>query len=147
MPGPADSAEPTEVERAVAAGRPGDRPGSTTGVARDAGRPGRSARSVLELKVDAEVSDLLTRIAEQEQVAGAAQSDLEEFFGWPSWSMDTGLTSAQEKFVEHWSPQRVLDDSRLLRQLVMVLQRWSSTRGDDASLDEALTVLRDLQPQ
>ena len=57
------------------------------------------------------------------------------------------LTPAQEKFVEHWSPQRVLDESRLLRQLVMVLQRWSSTRGDDAGLDEALTALRVLQPQ
>jgi hypothetical protein len=147
VPGPADPTEPNEVEHAVGAGPPGRRPGPTPGVARDAGRPGRSARSVLALKVDAEVGDLLTRIAEQEQVAGAAQSDLEEFFGWPSWSMDTGLTPAQEKFVEHWSPQRVLDDSRLLRQLVMVLQRWSSTRGDDASLDEALTILRDLQPQ
>lgn len=147
MPGPADPADPTEVEHAVDAGPPVRRPGPAPRVARDAGRPGRSARSVLELKVDAEVGDLLTRIAEQEQVAGAAQSDLEEFFGWPSWSMDTGLTPAQEKFVEHWSPQRVLDDARLLRQLVMVLQRWSSTRGDDASLDEALTILRDLQPQ
>jgi hypothetical protein len=147
VPGPADTSEPADVERTVGAGPPGGRPRPTTRVARDAGRPGRSARSVLELKVDAEVSDLLTRIVAQEQVAGAAQSDLEEHFGWPSWSMDTGLTPAQEKFVEHWSPQRVLDESRLLRQLVMVLQRWSSTRGDDASLDEALTILRDLQPQ
>ena len=128
MPGPADAVEPRDVPR-------------------DAGRPGRSARSVLERKVDSEVSDLLARILAQEQVAAAAQSDLDEFFGWPSWSMDTGLTPAQETFVEHWSPQRVLDDSRLLRQLVVILHRWSSTRGDDASLDEALTILRDLQPQ
>jgi hypothetical protein len=147
VPGPADTSEPADVERTVGAGPPGGRPRPTTRVARDAGRPGRSARSVLELKVDAEVSDLLTRIVAQEQVAGAAQSDLEEHFGWPSWSMDTGLTPAQEKFVEHWSPHQVLADARLLRELVGVLQRWRSTRPADAVVDDALAVLAHMHPR
>jgi hypothetical protein len=124
---------------------PAVRPSPSTRTLRDAGRPGRSARSVLELKVDAQVRDLLARIVEQEQLARAAQSHVDGFFGWPSWSMDTGLLPAQERFVEHWSPQRVLDDAQLLRQLVDVLHRWSSTRGDDASLEEALTVLTGLR--
>jgi hypothetical protein len=93
------------------------------------------------------VADLLARIAEQERLADEAQSDLDEYFGWPSWSMDTGLTPAQEKFVEHWSPQRVLDDLGSVRRLVGALERWSSAHEDDESLDEALTILTNLHPR
>jgi hypothetical protein len=100
----------------------------------------RSDRSPLEVEFERQVRGLLGRIAAQERLAQDA-SDLEEFFAWPSWSMDTGLTAAQEKFVEHWSPQRVLDDSRSLRQLVRVLQHWTRTHRDDDELDEALTIL------
>ena len=53
--------------------------------------------------------------------------------------MDTGLTQAQETFVEAWSPERVLDTSRTKLQLI--LQHWTRTHRDDADLDEALTIL------
>jgi hypothetical protein len=75
------------------------------------------------------------------------RSAREDFFAWRSWSMETGLTSAQEKFVEHWSPQRVLDDSRSLPQLVQAVQPWTSVHPDDASLDEAMAVLTTLRPR
>ena len=105
-----------------------------------------SARSVLEVEFDAEVRDLLLRVTAQERLAEDAHFGLEQFFAWPSWSMDTGLTEAQEKFVEHWTPQRVLDSSRSVRQLVRVLQQWTHTHRDDADLNEALTILAALPP-
>lgn len=92
-------------------------------------------------------TDLDARLAQQERLAAAAQSDLDEHFGWPSWSMDTGLTPAQEKFVEHWSPQRVLDDLASVRRLVRVLERWTSEHDDDESLDEAMSILVNLYPR
>lgn len=89
--------------------------------------------------VDARMHDLLVRLAAQERVAEAALPGSGDFFGWPAWSMDTGLTEGQERFVEHWSPQRVLDDSRAVRQLVGALQRWRSTHDPDTDLDDALS--------
>jgi hypothetical protein len=142
VPSPAEEFEHRpELPEAHGPERAGARPVRPARALRDVGRPGRSARSVLQLKVDSEVHDLLARISEQEQLAVEALSGLDEAVGWPLWSMDTRLTPAQETFVEHWSPQRVLDDKRLLRELVGVLHRGSSTRGDVASLKEALTIL------
>jgi hypothetical protein len=107
----------------------------------------RSNRSPLEMEFDAEVRDLLLRVTAQERLAEDAHFGLDQFFTWPSWSMDTGLTAAQEKFVEHWTPQRVLDDSRSVRQLVRVLQQWTRTHRDDTDLDEVLTILAALPPR
>lgn len=42
--------------------------------------------------------------------------------------MDTGLTPAQETFVEAWSPERVLEMARTMRQLVIILQHWTRTQ-------------------
>ena len=55
--------------------------------------------------------------------------------------MDTGLTDAQETFVEAWSSERVLEVSRTMRQLMLILQHWTRTHRDDTDLDEALTIL------
>lgn len=97
-----------------------------------------------EVEFDDQVRALLIRIDAQERQAQAAQAEVERIPPWPSWSMDTGLTEAQEIFVEAWSPQRVLDASRSVRQLVLVLQRWTRTHRDDADLNEALTILATL---
>jgi hypothetical protein len=107
----------------------------------------RPASSVAQPTEQAGVRDLLARLAQQERLADDAQSDLDEYFGWPSWSMDTGLTPAQEKFVEHWSPQRVLDDLGSVRRLVDVLERWTSTHEGDESLDDVLGILTNLYPR
>lgn len=103
-----------------------------------------SGRSPLEVEFDDQVHALLIRIDAQEQQAQAAQPETDRIPSWPSWSMDTGLTEAQEKFVEAWSPQRVLDASRSVRQLVLILQHWTRTHRDDTDLDEALTILATL---
>jgi hypothetical protein len=97
------------------------------------------ARSAKGADVDVQLRDLLDRISAQERMAEDALPALEDFFGWPAWSMDTGLTPAQERFVEHWSPQRVIDDSRCLRRLVGVLQGLTSTHRGDLGLDEVLS--------
>jgi hypothetical protein len=102
----------------------------------------RADRSPLEVEFDGQVREFLTRIAAQERLALDARS--EHAFAWPAWSMDTGLSPAQETFVEHWSPRRVLDASRSMRQVVRVLQHWSRTHHGDDELDEALTVLATL---
>jgi hypothetical protein len=99
----------------------------------------RSERS--EVEFDDQVRAVLVQIDAQEQQARAAQPDVDRLPGWPSWSMDTGLTEAQERFVEAWSPQRVLHASRSVRQLVLILQHWIRTHRDEADLDEALTIL------
>jgi hypothetical protein len=126
------------------AARASVRPVTVIQTVRSTREPDRPGRSVVAEAIDAEVRDLLARIAQQEELAEDAQADMAKFFGWPSWSMDTGLTPAQERFVEHWSPQRVLDDTAMLRRLVGLLQRWSDATDDDESLAEALTLVRKL---
>ena len=103
-----------------------------------------SDRSPLEREFDDQVRALLIRIDAQERQAQAAQPELQRIRSWPSWSMETGLTDAQEEFVEAWSPQRVLDASRSVRQLVLILQHRLQTHRDDVDLDEALTILATL---
>lgn len=102
---------------------------------------GPSEKSPLEVEFDDQVRTLLVRIDAQEVQARAAQADLGTVRTWPSWSMDTGLTEAQETFVEAWSPERVLETSQSTRQLVLILQHWTRTHRDDTELDEALTIL------
>ena len=100
--------------------------------------------SALRAQFDDQVEALLLRVDAQEQQALAALPDAERLPSWPSWSLDTGLTDAQEEFVEAWSPQRVLETSRSVRKLVLVLQHWVSTHRDDVDLAEALTIFTSL---
>lgn len=102
---------------------------------------GASVRSPREIEFDDQVRVLLVRIDAQELQARAALPDPGTLRTWPSWSMDTGLTPAQEAFVETWSPERVLETSEAMRQLVIILQHWTLTHHDDADMDEALTML------
>jgi hypothetical protein len=94
-------------------------------------------RPTCEVKVDAQIRDLLARIAAQDRLAKDALPCSTNFFVWPAWSLDTGLTPAQEKFVEHCSPQRILNDSRSLRRLVDSLRH---PRHENVELDEALSI-------
>lgn len=97
--------------------------------------------SPFELEFESNVRALLTRIGADERLARSAQPDIDRLYAWPSWSMDTGLSETQERFVEAWSPERVLDAARSLRQLVMFLETWTRTHRGDSDLDEALTIL------
>ena len=127
--------------RSQAASSEGQRVSSAVSVVTELISRNPSERSPLEIEFDDQVRALLVRIDAQELLARAAQPDLGKGRAWPLWSMDTGLTEAQETFVEAWSPERVLEASRSVRQLVLILQHWTRTRRDDADLDEALTIL------
>jgi hypothetical protein len=96
-------------------------------------------RRVREHEVESQVDDLLARLTDQVRRAKEAQPGDGSFLAWPPWSMDTGLTAAQEEFVEHWSPQKVLDHARAVRELMNVLQRWVRTHHDD-ELSDAISV-------
>jgi hypothetical protein len=106
-----------------------------------AARPPTADPSPLWREFDSQVRALLLRISDAEQQATAAHQDAERVFSWPSWSMDTGLTEAQERFVEAWSPRRVLDSCRRQRRLIHELQGWTHSHPDDAGANEALTLL------
>ena len=92
-----------------------------------------------EQSLDAVVDRLLARLCEAEAAARAAMPQVDRPNAWAPWSMDTGLTRAQEDFVDAWSPQRVLDHCRARRQLAQLLQDWARTGVVD--VDVALTIL------
>jgi hypothetical protein len=99
-----------------------------------------------EVEFHSQVREMLARIVQVERLARAAQPDIEQIYAWPSWSLDTGLSTAQEQFVEAWSPRRVLDVCRSTRQLLLLVQAWTRTHRSDAELDEALNIVATLLP-
>lgn len=100
--------------------------------------------SPLEAEFDSQVRALLVKIAAEERLATDAGLSTDRVYAWPSWSMDTGLTEAQERFVEAWSPSRILAALRAERRLIQELQHWTRAHRDDVHLDEALTILANL---
>ena len=81
--------------------------------------------------LDVLVQQLLVELAEAEAGARAALPQVERVGAWAPWSMDTGLSRAQEDFVDAWSPQRVLEHCQAQRQLASLLQaRARSHPGD-----------------
>jgi hypothetical protein len=99
--------------------------------------PPLTARAPQDL--DLVVDRFLAELAATEAAARAAAPKVDRLHAWAPWSMDTGLTRAQEDFVDAWSPQRILEHCRAQRELALVLQRWARSHGADADL--ALTVL------
>jgi hypothetical protein len=94
-----------------------------------------AAQQDLDLVVDR----FLAGLAATEAAARAAAPKVDRLHAWAPWSMDTGLTRAQEDFVDAWSPQRILEHCRGQRELALLLQRWARSHGADADL--ALTIL------
>ena len=116
---PADSAgpaspSPSQIDpqrrgwrrRSLAASSEGQQRQSAGSVVTELGSREPIDKSPLEIEFDDQVRALLVRIDAQELQARAAQPDVGTVRTWPSWSMDTGLTQAQETFVEAWSPVR-----------------------------------------
>jgi hypothetical protein len=89
--------------------------------------------------LDAEVDRFLDRLSEIEAAARAALPQIERPNAWAPWSMDTGLSRAQEDFVDAWSPQRVLDHCQAQRRLALLLQTCARTHRIDTQL--VLTIL------
>ena len=102
--------------------------------------------SPVEVEFHGQVRDLLARITQRERLARAAWPDIEQIYGWPSWSLDTGLSTAQEEFVEDWSPQQVLEICRSTRQLLLLVQTWARTHRQDGEVTEALNIVVTLLP-
>ena len=108
------SASPSQIDaqrrgwrrRSLAASSQGQPSPSGGSVVTELGIRGASARSPLEIEFEDQVRVLLIKIDAQELRARAAQPDVGTVRTWPSWSLDTGLTQAQETFVEAWSPVR-----------------------------------------
>jgi hypothetical protein len=94
-----------------------------------------AARRDLDLVVDR----FLAELGATEVAARAAAPKVDRMHAWAPWSMDTGLTRAQEDFVDAWSPQRILEHCRAQRELALLLQRWAKSHAVDADL--ALTIL------
>lgn len=94
-------------------------------------------RTELTLRTD-RLSQQLSRL---ESAARAARPKSVLVFGWPSFSMDTGLTEAQEYFVSEWSPKDVMDMCAGQRQLIDLLESWLATHDDSDDLALALALI------
>lgn len=93
----------------------------------------------------AELASQLTKLATHldglESLARAALPQAERVYNWAPFSLDTGLTPAQEDFVDRWSPEDVLNYCRSQRELVKVLQSWLLTHAGPADLELALALV------
>lgn len=57
-------------------------------------------------------------------------------------SSKSGLTEAQEDLVDHWSPQRVIDDCHAKRALLVAAQTWAEPLNEHvAPLDRLLRTI------
>jgi hypothetical protein len=91
---------------------------------------GATSQQDLDLVVDR----FLAQLCATEAAARAAQPRVDRLNAWAPWSMDTGLSRAQEDFVDAWSPQRILDRCRAQRELALLLQRSAKSHRTDAAL-------------
>jgi hypothetical protein len=75
-------------------------------------------------------------------MARAAKSSVEPHFGWSNLAPGSGLTEAQEDFVDYWAPQRVLEECEAKRQSIEALADWGpATERDRGRLDHLLDTL------
>lgn len=88
-----------------------------------------------------QLTKLATHLDGLETSARAALPQAERVYNWAPFSLDTGLTAAQEDFVDRWSPQDVLNHCRGQRELVKVLQSWLLTHTGPADLELALALV------
>ncbi len=87
------------------------------------------------------VKRLLEQITAWEVEARPAQPQPPLVFGWARFSLDTGLTADQERFVSQWSPQSVLDQCSAQRTMIHLLNRWLSRHDDADSYELALALV------
>lgn len=92
-------------------------------------------------ELNLQMTRLTTHLDSLEQCALAALPDPERVFCWAPFSMDTGLSEAQEDFVGRWSPRDVLNQCVGQREMVRLLRTWLTTNQDPESLDVALAMV------
>lgn len=85
---------------------------------------------------------LLKDLDRLEAMAAAAQPSEVHHSGWAGLSSESGLTEAQEDLVDHWSPQRVIDDCHAKRALLVAAQTWAEPLNEHvAPLDRLLRTI------
>ena len=84
---------------------------------------------------------LTAHLAGMEASARAAMPPADRVYNWAPFSMDTGLTEAQEDFVDRWSPQDVLNHCRAQRELIAVLKFWLLTHDSRTDLELAVALV------
>ena len=78
----------------------------------------------------------------REAMARAAKPSADRHFGWSNLAPGSGLTEAQEDFVDYWAPQRILEECEAKRQLIGAIADWGpSTDLDRDRLDHLLDTL------
>lgn len=96
-----------------------------------------SARNELRHFVDLELDRL-------EKMAAAAEPPSARNLGWAGLTSGSGLTEAQEDFVDYWSPQRVIDDCHAKRLIARALDHEGSEdlgESSEGQLDDLLRTL------
>jgi hypothetical protein len=84
----------------------------------------------------------LNALERLEAMAAAAQPSEVHHFGWAGLSSKSGLTEAQEDLLDHWSPQRVIDDCHAKRALLVAAQTWAEPLNEHvAPLDRLLRTI------
>lgn len=104
----------------------GDIPSTAASAARRPGTP-----VALSDLMDAELDRL-------EKAAAGAQPTSLRHRGWVALPSDSGLTEAQEDFIDYWSPRRVLDDCRAKRRLLAWVSDQRQSKNLSASHEEQL---------
>ena len=84
--------------------------------------------------IDAVIERFLTELDAIEAAARAATPQVYRVNAWAPWSMETGLSRAQEDFVDAWSPQRILDHCQAQRRLACLLRTWARSHPADTGL-------------
>jgi hypothetical protein len=84
----------------------------------------QSARNALRQFVEAELDRL-------EKMAVVAGPTAPRNLGWASLPSESGLTEAQEDFIDYWSPQRIIDDCQAKR--VLIARALDDARPEDLS--------------
>ena len=72
---------------------------------------------------------LLEELKAREAMAAAAMPSRSHVLGWANLAPGSGLTEAQEDFVNYWAPQRVIDECQTSRKMISAVSEWAAATG------------------
>ncbi len=89
------------------------------------------------------VQSLLDAIDSREALAIASLPKTRNSLGWADIAPDSGLSEAQELFIDYWSPRRVIEQCHAERSAITVAWQWAGAlprNFENRFLDELLDV-------
>lgn len=95
-------------------------------------------------EIDFQATRLSRHLTDLEAAARAAESGRLPASGWAPFSLDTGLTPAQETFILDWSPAAVLHQCRAQREELGLIRGWLVSNPPLRDLDFALALVSTL---